>query len=83
MTQIWQDEEAFFIAGMVAFAVAQMSYVHGLGFKRVSWLSGVIVYSTSVLVIVLLLAKAPLVFRIAVPFYAALLATTVWRAMER
>ncbi|XP_018011067.1 lysoplasmalogenase-like protein TMEM86A [Hyalella azteca] len=80
---VWIDEEAMFLIGMLAFGVAQLWYIKGLGFVNVNYLRGVGLYVSLLAVTAFLLRDSPLTFRIAVPFYALLLITSLWRAIDR
>lgn len=80
---VWHEQEAPFMMGMLAFAFAQLCYIHGLGFGRMRIVSGVFTYGLVACFTAVVLVDAPRLFQVLVPCYAALLATTLWRALDR
>ncbi|KAF2356883.1 YhhN-like [Trinorchestia longiramus] len=80
---IWINVDVMFVLGMLAFEVAQLSYIRGLGFSSLKKLRGAVLYTVLVCVTVLVLQEASLPFKLTVPLYSATLTTTLWRAADR
>ncbi|XP_063847050.1 lysoplasmalogenase TMEM86B-like [Scylla paramamosain] len=79
---IWPDET--FLEGLVSFVVAESFYITSHGFKKVSWRSGVLVYSLCLFSLTVVYNFLPTpVHKIAVTFYSFSLGTMLWRTIDR
>ncbi|XP_037799119.1 lysoplasmalogenase-like protein TMEM86A [Penaeus monodon] len=79
---VWPDQ--FFIQGILFFAVAQILYIKAFGFREVSiGLGAIPLYGLSLIVLVLILPGLPTPLRVAVPVYALIITTMLWRAVDR
>ncbi|XP_042890361.1 lysoplasmalogenase-like [Penaeus japonicus] len=79
---VWPDQ--FFLQGILFFAVAQILYVKAFGFRDVSiGLGAIPLFGLSLVALVLILPGLPTPLRVAVPFYALIITTMLWRAVDR
>ncbi|KAK8385230.1 hypothetical protein O3P69_012203 [Scylla paramamosain] len=79
---IWPDET--FLEGLVSFVVAESFYITSHGFKKVSWRSGVLVYSLCLFSLTVVYNFLPTpIHKIAVTFYSFSLGTMLWRTIDR
>lgn len=79
---IWPDEK--FVEGVVSFVIAESFYITSHGFKKVSWRSGVFVYSLALFSITYVYQFLPSpVHKLAATFYSLSLGTMLWRTVDR
>ncbi|XP_045603575.1 lysoplasmalogenase TMEM86B [Procambarus clarkii] len=79
---VWMEE--LLVYGVAMFGVAQVAYVFAMGFERVSWVSGVGIHVSLLLVVTSLLSGIPSpALKVVVTLYSLLLTTMIWRAFDR
>ncbi|XP_055522491.1 lysoplasmalogenase-like protein TMEM86A [Wyeomyia smithii] len=72
-----------FEAGMASFGVAQIFYISAFGFSPLRPWLGLPLYGAGVAAVVLLFDQLPLIIKICLPIYGALLLTMCWRSWAR
>ncbi|BES90325.1 YhhN-like protein [Nesidiocoris tenuis] len=75
-------EDDLFILGMLAFAMAQISYIAALGFDQLKISRGALVYGVNIIVTPNIIPSYNTVLRWCIPIYGFLLSTMGWRSIS-
>ncbi|KAK7066616.1 hypothetical protein SK128_003721 [Halocaridina rubra] len=72
-----------FVEGLIAFSFAQVLYTATFGFKRINVWTGITLYGASGALLLFIIPNVNATLKIAVPVYALLIFTMLWRALDR
>ncbi|RWS28802.1 lysoplasmalogenase-like protein TMEM86A [Leptotrombidium deliense] len=72
-----------FLYGLVSFSIAHIFYINGFGFKPLNYRSAIVSATIGLTGLMILWPRLAGIMVFAVPYYAALLITMLWRSLAR